>query len=88
MNQELKYAITINERSCLISFGRVKDFNASTFLRSWANPLLENLLPKTSISGTENVHLDRLMVNQFSSIVSLGHHAVIYCVISQFYHKL
>ena len=43
MNLELKFAIPINERSCLISFGRVKDLNASTFLGSGANPLLENL---------------------------------------------
>ena len=42
MNIELKFAIPINERNCLISFGRVKDFNASTFLGSGANSFLDN----------------------------------------------
>ena len=65
MNLELKFAIPINERICLISFGRVIYFNA--FLGSGANPLLENLGPKQLISGTGNLHLDRLMVNPFAS---------------------
>ena len=43
MNLELKFTIPINERSCLIYFVRVKDFNASTFLGSGADPLLDNL---------------------------------------------